>query len=101
MIKIHLHPPKPAIPFIFAIPNAWDHVSVRLKAKGTKTTYEYPTERARKSGNGEKQRDTVNLFVALVPHARVEDDSGNESTFHYAKEETGSDESGEILGDAS
>lgn len=40
------------------------------------------------------------MFVALVPHTCIEDDSGDESAIHYADEETDDKESGKILGDA-
>lgn len=45
------------------------------------------------------QSNTVNLFVAFVPHAHIEDASRDEPTVHDTDEETGGEEPGEILGD--
>ena len=40
------------------------------------------------------------MLVALVPHADVEEASGDESTVHGADKETDDKEPGEVLGDA-
>jgi len=40
------------------------------------------------------------LFASLVPHAQIIEDSGGETAFCDAEKEAGSEESGEILGDA-
>jgi len=40
------------------------------------------------------------LFASLVPHAQIIEDAGGETAFCDAEKETGSEESGEILGDA-
>ena len=40
------------------------------------------------------------MFVAFVPHAHIEYASGDESAIDDADEETGGEESREILGDA-
>ena len=39
-------------------------------------------------------------FVTLVPHAHIEDESRDESTFHGANKEADGKESGKILGHA-
>ena len=41
------------------------------------------------SGGGEKESNTVILFVTLVPHAHVEDASRDEPTLHDTEEEAG------------
>ena len=40
------------------------------------------------------------LLVPLVPHAHVEDDTGEESTFCDAEEEADGEKPGKVLGDA-
>ena len=40
------------------------------------------------------------LFIPLVPHAQIEHDSGEESTFCDAQEETSDKESGETLSES-
>jgi hypothetical protein len=62
--------------------------------------YEYPTKPTGKSGSGEEQSDTVDLFVTLVPHAGIEDDSRDETAVYDANKEPDGEESREILGDA-
>jgi hypothetical protein len=62
--------------------------------------YEYPTKPTGKSGSGEEQSDTVDLFVTLVPHAGIVDDSGDESAVYDANKEPGGEESREVFGDS-
>lgn len=61
--------------------------------------YEYSTECAGKGGSGEEESDAIMLFVSLVPHAHIKHDSGKETTFRDAEEETDGKESTEVLGD--
>ena len=40
------------------------------------------------------------LFLTLVPHGKVEDDTGKETAFRHTKEESGDEKAGEVLSDA-
>ena len=66
----------------------------------TKTAYEYPTKCTSNSRSGEKQSDTIILLGSPVPHAQVEYNAREETTFCNTEKEAGSKESGEIAGDA-
>lgn len=98
MMKIHLQPLKPAIPFILAMPNAWNLLSVLRIRRGK--TYEYSTECTGKGGSREEESDAIMLFVSLVPHAHIEHDTREETTLCNAKEEANGEKSGEVLGDS-
>jgi len=98
MMKIHLQPPKPATPFILAMPNAWNGVRVMLRLKH-EVSYEYSTECTGEGGSGEEKSDTIMLFVSFVPHAQIKHDSREETTFRDAEEEADAEESWEVLGD--
>jgi len=61
------------------------------------TTYERPTKRTGKGGSSEEQRDPIELFIPLVPHAQIEHDSGEEPGFRRTQKEAGDEESGKAL----
>ena len=59
--------------------------------------YEQPAKCTSKGDGGEKERDAINSFVPLVPHAQIIQDSRNEPGFCHAEKEAGDEESGETL----
>lgn len=99
MMKIHLQPPKPAMPLILARPKAWGSLSMTSEMKGKEKTDEYSAECTCEGGSGEEESDSIMLFVSLIPHTQVKDDTGEETTLGDTKEEADSKETREILGD--
>ena len=63
-------------------------LSVVYQQLNTRITYEQPAKEAAKCDRGGHQSDAVNLFVPLVPHAQVENHSGEEPAPCHTQKET-------------
>lgn len=98
-MKIHLQPPKPAMPLISARPKAWGPLSTTSEMRQKETTDEYSTECTSEGRSGEEECDSIMLFVSLIPHAHIKDDTRKETTLCDAEEEADGEKTGEILGD--
>lgn len=99
MMKIHLQPSKPAMPLILARPKAWGPLSMMSEMRGKGETDEYSAECTGEGRSGEEESDSIMLFVSLIPHTQIKDDTGEETTLCDTKEEADGKEAGEILGD--